>query len=142
MKISLAFGAASMTLGYMHSRLGGGWSHAKRLYETRKYNHGGDNPISIVLPAAAMSCPPFSVPLVIPGLIVGIPLLFGEMVGLAVFDKIDELMYQYSPKHRIKYDEFELLEKEREEREMREKEEENKSGLGYGGTGNPQITHY
>lgn len=53
-----------------------------------------------------MSYPSFTVPLLIPGIVVGIPGIIYEMAGIALFDKIDELLYDFSSQHRKRFDDF------------------------------------
>ena len=136
LKSVIAFGTAGIGLGYIHSRLGG-LSHAERLSYTRRYNHGGDLPISLILCLTpAMILPPITLPLAIPGLAVAVPLLMVEMVGLGLFDFIDESLYKHSSFHRERFDKYE------QKRKKREDEEREKGGGGScgGGCGNPQIT--
>ena len=65
----------------------------------------------------AMSYPSFTVPLLIPGIVVGIPGIICEMVGLAIFDKIDESLYEISPEHRKRFEYFAEQQEQQEQQD-------------------------
>jgi len=133
MRATIAFGAASIILGYTHSRVNG-FSHDERLYKTRAYNHGGDAPIALMMELGpAMIFPPFTASLAIPGLFIGMGLSICEMVGLAIFDQIDEGLYKYSSYHKEQFDEYK---KQEDTRQVLERESIN------GGSGNPQFGRF